>query len=196
MLASDMMGLIEGTVYNDLTADGLDVGDPRLPDVEVQLWRDGGDNVFGGSGAGSDDVDAGLAMTDANGRYQFDDLAAGRFFVEQLDRARFRDMPGTNVRTVDISAGDAAGVGGITIDDFDTAHSVTASTAGPLTDTSSMNAAVLGGEQDLSATVTGGARNHRCDFRILVRRHTRLRVPPALGRRKCRRQRLGHLGWR
>lgn len=85
LLAADL-GAIAGTMYLDLTGDGLTPDDPRLGGVEIRLWRDGGDGAFDG-GDGDDQLVATTVSADAEsdtpGMYRFDGLSAGTYFVEQ-----------------------------------------------------------------------------------------------------------------
>lgn len=78
LLAGDINS-ISGTVFNDLTGDGLTVDDPRLSGIDVRLYRDGGDTVFGG-----DDTTIGTVTTGVAGTYLFEDLEPGLYFLEQL----------------------------------------------------------------------------------------------------------------
>jgi len=78
LLAGDINS-ISGTVYNDLTGDGLTADDPRLSGIDVRLYRDGGDAVFGGDDSTVDTVTTGLA-----GTYLFEDLEPGLYFLQQL----------------------------------------------------------------------------------------------------------------
>lgn len=78
LLAGDINS-ISGTVYNDLTGDGLTPDDPRLSGIDVRLYRDGGDTVFGG-----DDTTIGTVTTGVAGVYLFEDLEPGLYFLEQL----------------------------------------------------------------------------------------------------------------
>lgn len=79
LLAGDI-NIISGTSYNDLTGNGLTADDPRLSGIQVRLYQDGGNGVFGG-----DDTTIGTVTTTASGTYSFDNLAVGRYFVEQLN---------------------------------------------------------------------------------------------------------------
>lgn len=83
LLAGDINS-ISGTVYNDLTGDGLTPDDPRLSGIEVILWRDGGDNTFSGSGAGDDTQVGAPFTTGVAGTYLFEDLIPGRYFLQQV----------------------------------------------------------------------------------------------------------------
>src|SRR5687768_3196274 len=84
VLASDI-GAIAGTVYVDLDGDGLDASDTRLGGVDVSLFLDGGNGVFGG-----DDTLVGTDISDAlasatPGAFRFDGLSPGLYFVQQDD---------------------------------------------------------------------------------------------------------------
>ena len=46
LLTANMLGLIQGIVFNDVSGNGLSVGDPMLNAASVQLYRDGGNLVF------------------------------------------------------------------------------------------------------------------------------------------------------
>jgi uncharacterized repeat protein (TIGR01451 family) len=79
MLAGDINS-IAGTVFNDLTGDGLTPDDPRLAGIDVRLHRDGGNGVFGG-----DDTTVGTVTTGATGTFLFENLEPGLYFLEQLN---------------------------------------------------------------------------------------------------------------
>ena len=78
LLAADINS-IAGAVYQDLTGDGLTPDDERLAGVQVRLFRDGGDGVFGG-----DDIEIATQTSDAMGEYLFENLETGLYFLEQL----------------------------------------------------------------------------------------------------------------
>src|SRR5690606_16741370 len=60
----------------------VDAGEAIMAGVTVQLWRDGGNGDFDGAvGPGADDLYQGNTVTDGEGNYQFDHLAAGDYFV-------------------------------------------------------------------------------------------------------------------
>src|SRR5215207_5659427 len=69
---------ISGTIFEDITGDGVSAGDAVVPGRVVQLFRDNGDGV---QGAG--DALAGTDTTRANGSYLFRNLPAGAYFVQQ-----------------------------------------------------------------------------------------------------------------
>jgi uncharacterized repeat protein (TIGR01451 family) len=152
------LGAIRGVVYNDLTDNGQTVDDPLLTGVTVQLFRDGGDNAFNNGGA--DDILVGTDLT-AAGEYAFTGLTAGRYFVRQLPAGGFIMKPGTDVVTIDISAGDAEGTQGVLIDDFSEpvgGQLVTVTFPGTPTASSSVAApAALGDERDVFLEATAGS---------------------------------------
>jgi len=158
LLAADSLASIAGTVYVDVTDDGLTADDLRLPNATVGLYRDGGDGVLDRGAGGGDDTPLGSQTTDSSGRYRFDDLTAGTYFVEQPTLAGRLRRVDTTVRQVVITEQDAAGTIGQPIDSYDvTAQSVQASSLGPTSASSSVAASeALGGERDLFVELTSG----------------------------------------
>ena len=76
LMVSDL-GAISGTVYTDVTDNGLLGGDDALlSNVTVRLYRDGGNTNFDNGGA--DDTLVGTTTTNVNGVYTFNDLIAGK----------------------------------------------------------------------------------------------------------------------
>ena len=120
------LGLISGTVFDDLTGNGLSADDPVLAAVAVSLYRDGGNNTF--DAGGGDDVLVGTNSTDALGYYEFEFLSAGRYFVSQAAVAGHQQHAGASVVTQLISAADALGVPHALIDDFSTTSQTTSVT--------------------------------------------------------------------
>jgi uncharacterized repeat protein (TIGR01451 family) len=158
LLAADSLASIAGTVYVDLTDNGLTADDLRLPNATVQLYRDGGDGVLDRGAGGGDDTSVGSQLTDASGRYRFDDLVAGTYFAEQPTIAGRLRRANTTVREVVVTEQDAAGVLGTPIDSYDlTTQNVQASSIGPTSASSSIAAPEsLGGERDLFVELTDG----------------------------------------
>jgi uncharacterized repeat protein (TIGR01451 family) len=158
LLAADSLASIAGTVYVDLTDNGLTADDLRLPNATVQLYRDGGDGVLDRGAGGGDDTSVGSQLTDASGRYRFDNLVAGTYFAEQPTIAGRLRRVNTTVRQVVITAQDAAGVPGTSVDSYDlTTQNVQASSIGPTSASSSVAAPEsLGGERDLFVELTDG----------------------------------------
>jgi len=160
LLTANTLGLIQGTVFNDVTGNGLSGGDPLLNAVNVQLYRDGGNLTFDNGGA--DDTLLGAITTGPSGTFSFSDLAEGRYFVRQQPVVGYMQRVGENVVTVNISAANALGAPGILIDDFSLpggpGQTLFADAAGIAT-ASSFSPAVtaIGGERDMVVTATLGS---------------------------------------
>ena len=157
MLAADMSEIV-GTIRLDSQNDGNAANDVLVAGAQVRLYRDGGDGVFN-NGAG-DDVSAAAAVTsNAQGQYRFAGLTAGKYFVKIELPAGLQAAAGGDVKTVTITAPDAAGAIGSTIDEFDSFQKVEASpppnSAG--VGSTKADATVLGGERDFRVEITGGA---------------------------------------
>ena len=116
LLTADTLGLIQGTVFNDVSDNGLTGEDPLLSGATVQLYRDGGNLSFDNGGA--DDTLVGAVTTVAGGGFSFPDLASGKYFVRQQAFSGFVQHSGEDVVTIDISPTDALGTPGIVIDEF------------------------------------------------------------------------------
>ena len=155
LLAASDLTAIAGTVYRDFSGNGFNAGE-QIAGASLQLYKDGGNGVFGG-----DDVAVGSpTTTNAQGVYRFEGLAAGRYFVQQPAQ----DIAGVHLNArvssaVDISAADVAGVTGMAIDTFDTTvQTVTVNSNGGATDSSAvLTSDALGGERDLSVTISSPA---------------------------------------
>lgn len=160
LLVIDNLASIGGVVYEDLTGDGLTGDDARRSNVQVELFRDGGDNVFGNGGG--DDVSLGTMTTDGTGTFLFERLTAGRYFLQQDSIAGLIQRPGEDVVTVDISLADAQGLPGTLIDQFDDPdpppdppQGASALSTGSLIGSSSVVATgVIGMERDLVVELT------------------------------------------
>jgi uncharacterized repeat protein (TIGR01451 family) len=161
VFALDSLGAIAGTVYNDLGNNGQTADDTPVAGASVKLYRDGGNGAYN-SGSG-DDTLVSTVSTDASGKYRFDGLSAGRYFVLETPVAGMQTGGGLNPLTVDISAADSAGVVGLVIDSFEgAAQGVEASNSTSTIVTSSQQYAesiVLGGERDLYAELTSANGN-------------------------------------
>ena len=160
LLTANTLGLIQGTVFNDVSANGLTVEDPLLNAATVQLFRDGGNMTFDNGGA--DDTLIGSMTTGLTGTFSFGDLAEGRYYVRQQPIVGYMQRAGENVVTVSISAGDALGVAGALIDDFTLpgggGQTLAANAAGVATASSfSPAATAIGGERDMVVTATLGS---------------------------------------
>lgn len=147
--------MIAGTVFNDVAGDGSLTGDPALSGATVTLYRDGGNGTLDRGLSGGDDVQSGTDVTDVQGRYEFEFLPAGRYFVEQTAVVGFQQRSGANVVTQDITAADAVGIPGVLIDDFSTTSQVTTATTTTRIRTSAMAAPeAIGGERDFYVELT------------------------------------------
>ena len=160
LLAADTLGLIQGTVFNDVSDNGLTGEDPTLAAATVRLYRDGGNFVFDNGGA--DDTFVDEITTIAGGEFSFANLGEGRYFVRQLALAGYMQHTGEDVVTVDISAADALGTPGTLIDDFTIpavpGQGLAVNAAGTATDSSAAtSASTIGGERDISVTATLGS---------------------------------------
>ena len=152
LLAADLSA-IAGTVFIDQTDDGLTPDDIRLEGVTITLFRDGGDGVFA-----SDDDLVDSTSTDDSGRYRFDDLEAGLYFVEQTPTAGMLQRPDERVGSVVITAADAQGTQGTSIDTFDlTDQKVEVSSLVPISHSESKSAAeAIGGQRDMLVELISG----------------------------------------
>ncbi len=141
------LGLISGTVFDDLSGNGLSVDDPVLAAIAVSLYRDGGNGTF--DAGGGDDVLIGTQPSDAQGKYEFEYLSAGRYFVAQAAVPGHQQRAGANVVTQTISAADELGVPHALIDDFGTTTQTTSATTSVRTNSSAIAAPeAIGGERD------------------------------------------------
>jgi uncharacterized repeat protein (TIGR01451 family) len=147
--------LIHGTVYNDATGGGQPSDGPGLANVTVDLWKDGGDGLFEGSGAGTDDTLIGSTTTDSAGGYTFSGLGAGAYFVQEVSAPTGYALSSSNPQEVTISSSQAQGSVGQTIDNFQTSQLVDANSTGSTTAASTIAASdALGGYQNLFVHLT------------------------------------------
>ena len=152
MLAGIDMAQITGTVYHDINGDNLHNDTAPLNGVSVRLLADDGNNSFG-----PEDSTIQSVTTDGSGRYTFNGISAGRYYVQQQAPLGFIQRAGEDVRTVDITAIEAMGSNGTTIDSFSTEQIVEASPPLPASSPSSRSDGdVLGGERDLFVELTAG----------------------------------------
>jgi uncharacterized repeat protein (TIGR01451 family) len=155
MLAADMAEIV-GTVQVDLQGDGLANNDVVATGAQAKLYRDGGNGVFD-AGAGDDRIAATAQPLDAQGKYRFEGIGAGKYFVEIALPGDLQFASNNGVREVTISASEAEGVVGRTIDDFQSTQRVSATPPLPSSDPSVLrDARVLGGERDLYVELTDG----------------------------------------
>ena len=150
MLAADMAEII-GVVRTDLQGDGNASNDVVVAGAIATLYRDGGDGIFG-----TDDTAIGSPITtDSNGQYRFDQVGAGKYFVQISLPSHLQFHPGDDVREVVISADEGDGITGPTIDGFTTLQVVEASPPLPSSAPSQLlDSAVLGGQRDIWVELT------------------------------------------
>jgi uncharacterized repeat protein (TIGR01451 family) len=77
-VATDLVNL-SGRVFDDLTGDGFSVGE-QVASASLTLYRNDGDQIFE---PGAGDVQVSTATTNADGRYTFERLPAGSYFILQ-----------------------------------------------------------------------------------------------------------------
>ncbi|MEZ6127354.1 MAG: SdrD B-like domain-containing protein [Planctomycetaceae bacterium] len=166
LAGADCLGQIEGITFQDLNGnDMLDGLETRLSNavdgVVVHLYEAGpnGDLDSTGGVAGGDDTFVGTQNPNAQGEYTFAGLAAGTYFVEQPTPAGFiQKTGGTLSGPIVITALEAQGTPGITIDDFGqpiAGQSVDTTAANP--NSSFAAATAVGGERDLFVERTSGS---------------------------------------
>ncbi len=154
LMASDL-ATITGTVFTDLTDNGLTADDTRLNNVTVRLYRDGGNTNFDNGGA--DDTLVGTTTTNASGVYTFNDLIAGRYFVQQSAVTGTIQRIAETVKTVNVSAAQASGTVGQTVDSFTTNQTVSATTIGVPVTSAVAAAEAIGGQREMFANLAAGA---------------------------------------
>ncbi|MEI8375696.1 MAG: SpaA isopeptide-forming pilin-related protein [Planctomycetota bacterium] len=156
LLSATMLPTISGIVYQDVTGNGLTSDDFRLANATINLFRDGGDGVFEGKNVGSDDTQVASVFSDASGKYKFDNLSLGTYFVQEVGVPGLVITPGQNVQKVVVTNSDLQGTTGTTIDSFSsTSQYVSGSLHGGKTGTSSQPAPdAIGGHRNLYVQLT------------------------------------------
>ncbi len=153
LLASDLAE-ITGVVRADLQGDADASNDTVVVGATATLYRDGGNGTFDG-GSGDDTAVGATATTDANGKYYFDGVAAGNYFVHITLPGDLQFRAGEDVKAISITGDEGDGIVGPTIDDFTTFQVVEASPPPVSSDANTLiDAAVLGGERDLWVELT------------------------------------------
>jgi uncharacterized repeat protein (TIGR01451 family) len=158
MLSTTPGATILGTAFNDKTLNGLTADDTVLQGVTINLFRDGGNGTYQGNAAGTDDTLVGSTQSNASGKYKFESLAAGTYFVQEVAPAGFV-LPASSGAAIKVIVTPTAanGVVGVPIDSFLTNQIAKASSLGTTTASSSTAAAeALGGHRDLLAQLTSG----------------------------------------
>jgi len=156
MMAADMVEII-GVVRIDLQNDNNSGNDIVLAGAALSLYRDGGNGVFD-SGGGDDVLIGSPTTTDAQGKYRFSGLSAGKYFAKLTLPAELQAKSGGLVREINVTTGEAEGSTGIKIDGFSTFQRVEAAPPLPSNSLSALqDSAVLGGERDMYVELTAGS---------------------------------------
>jgi len=165
MMAGDL-GVINGTVYNDLTDNGIDASDPRLSGIQLTLFRDGGNGNFDNGGA--DDTQVATQTTNAQGFYNFSGLTAGTYFVRQSAASGLIQRPSQTVQQVIVTPAQADGSIGVLLDSFNEGQQIAAARVGGPTPVSNFLAVagIAGGERDIFADATGGITGDQVEIRV------------------------------
>ncbi|MCU0877558.1 MAG: SpaA isopeptide-forming pilin-related protein [Pirellulaceae bacterium] len=148
LLASDLASLSGVVTLGGTPVEGATIG----------IYADDGDGVF--EPGGDDGATIGTDTTDVTGAYRFDRLPAGTYWLEQQAQTT---GGGTELgefvsSLITITAPQADGTLGLTIDDFDDDPAATVA-ADDVTNPNGLaadHAAALGGERDMFVTLTSG----------------------------------------
>jgi hypothetical protein len=196
LMAGDL-GVINGTVYTDLTDNGIDASDPRLSGIQMTLFRDGGNGNFDNGGA--DDTQVGVQTTNPQGFYSFSGLTAGTYFVRQSAASGLIQRPSQTVQQVIITPAQADGSIGVLLDSFNEGQQIATAKVGGPTPVSNFLAVagIAGGERDIFADATGGITGDKVEILFLGCGNDR-RAFGGLGWRRWQRgrHRLDHRPWR
>ncbi len=78
-IAHRLATFIGDLIWFDVDGDGVyDIGEPGIPNVEIELYNPGSDGIPGGG----DDTWIASTRSDANGRYQFANQPAGHYYAQ------------------------------------------------------------------------------------------------------------------
>jgi uncharacterized repeat protein (TIGR01451 family) len=153
LLAADMAEIV-GIVRLDGQGDGNAANDTVVVGATLQLYRDDGNGAFDASDA----IVGGAAITDALGQYRFTGLGAGKYFLKLTLPPALQSRSGEAVKEINITAADADGSIGQTIDGFDSTQVADAAPPLPSSVPSTLqDSAVMGGERDLFVELTDGS---------------------------------------
>jgi len=134
--------------------------------ANIELFSDvDNDGLF--EPGGDDGAALATDATDGTGRYRFDGLTAGNYFVRQpVQTVGAQDLGEFVSPQINISAAEAMGIAGTSIDDFNdaVAQSVTGDSVTPTDSDASDHAGALGGERDLIVTLTSGGLGESVTF--------------------------------
>ncbi len=144
-------GAVGGTVFSDVTDDGLTGDDTNLAAVTVTLVRDVNNDGLIDAG----DTTVGTQSTGAGGTYLFEDLTDGQYIVQQTAVAGL--LQRTNVTTQVVTVSNDTGIAGTPIDRFETVTApdpLVAAAGATENDQQTAGAGVpseiIGGERDVS----------------------------------------------
>jgi uncharacterized repeat protein (TIGR01451 family) len=149
LMASDLAA-ISGLVYRDVSGNGYNAGE-ELSGASVQLFRDNGDGIFN---AASDTLIGGKS-TDAAGKYRFDSLPEGNYFVQQQAIPKGNvTLPAKTSGLITISAADAQGTMYTIIDTFGGTQQIASANSQAKNNSSSLPASeAIGGNRKLAVSL-------------------------------------------
>jgi uncharacterized repeat protein (TIGR01451 family) len=163
LLSVSLGSTISGTIVCAATQNGTPVDQP-VAGVTVDLYKDGGDNQFEGSGAGDDTLWGAPMKTLSDGTYSFNNVPAGTYFVQEVGPFPTGVTPvtGQDHSTVVIASGETSGQVQTVIDSFNGQAEYTAASRHSGSTTGSVSAAAneaLGGNRNLSVKMTTSIGN-------------------------------------
>ena len=149
LLASDLAA-ISGLIYHDVSGNGYNAGE-EISGASVQLYRDNGDGLFNAA----TDTLVNTKATNNAGKYRFDGLTAGGYFVQQQPvLVGNKTLPAKTSGLVNISVADAEGTMYTIIDTFDTTQQFARANSQNHADSSSVVATeAIGGHRKLAVTL-------------------------------------------
>lgn len=156
---------ITGSVFQDLTENGIDGSDPRLSGVSVALFRDGGNSTY--DNGGGDDIASGTATSaTTTGAYSFSVSTAGIYYLVQTSvSSGLIQRTSQRVQTIVVTPTQVNGTVISTIDTFDTtAQDVESPSSGSPPAFSAVAATeALGGERDMFVDASSGTISMQAD---------------------------------
>jgi len=164
LLAADI-GAIIGTTYIDLNGDGLEASDTRLS-VDVSLFRDGGDGVFGGDDTLVQTVTSGSLVGPTPGQYRFDNLSPDLYFVDQAATVTPTGLVNPDPIPVTIATGSVRVEAIDTFDQTNVATLVSNATGVPDTFIGAA-AEAIGGERNISIELTSASGSVTLDIQTV-----------------------------
>ncbi|MBA3482497.1 MAG: DUF11 domain-containing protein, partial [Pirellulales bacterium] len=152
MMAADMAEIV-GAIRLDVQNDGNAANDTLVAGATVQLYRDNGNGSFDAGDA----IVGSAETTDVLGQYRFNGLGVGKYFVKLTLPPALQSKPGGALKEINITAAEAEGTNGQTIDGFDSTQIADAAPPLPSSDNSTHDDPnVMGGERDLFVELTDG----------------------------------------